>query len=67
MITSITKSELMHQRLQAWMRENICDEIEYLGVRPDTFGINNHWYRVGEHEVTVDCIEDITLLEENGT
>ena len=56
----------MHQRLQAWMRENICDEIEYLGVRPDTFGINNHWYRVGEHEVTVDCIEDITLLEENG-
>ena len=26
-----TKSELMHYRLQAWLRENQCDEFEYLG------------------------------------
>ena len=30
-----TKSELMHYRLQAWLRENQCDEFEYLGERPD--------------------------------
>ena len=31
-----TKSELMHYRLQAWLRENQpCEEFEYLGEKPD--------------------------------
>ena len=25
----ISKEELMHQRLQAWLRENQCEEFEY--------------------------------------
>ena len=55
----ITQKELKHHRLQAWMRENKCDDIEYLGFYSDTFGVNKHWYRISDHEVTVDCIEDI--------
>ena len=36
----ISKAELMHHRLQAWMRENKCDDIEYLGFYPDVTGID---------------------------
>ena len=60
----ISRADLMHHRLQAWLRENNCDELEYLGVRPDVTGEDNHWYRIGPHEVTVDCIEDIELVGE---
>ena len=55
----------MHHRLQAWLRENNCNELEYLGVRPDVTGEDNHWYRIGPHEVTVDCIEDIEAVGES--
>ena len=62
----IGKVELMHHRLQAWLRENNSDELEYLGYYPDKFGVNNHWYRIaGKYEVSVDCIEDLELVEEN--
>ena len=54
----ISKSELMHHRLQAWLREYKCDDIEYLGEKD-----GNHWYRIGENEVKVDQIEDLELVE----
>jgi hypothetical protein len=47
-------SELMHLRLQAWLREYKCDDIEYLGVRE-----GEHYYRIAEHEVPVSSIEDL--------
>jgi hypothetical protein len=47
-------SELMHLRLQAWLREHSCDDIEYLGVRE-----GEHYYRIAEHEVPVSSIEDL--------
>jgi len=49
----------MHHRLQAWLRENICDDLEYLGDWDD-----KHWYRVGPHEVSADQIEDLELVGE---
>jgi len=58
-----SKSELMHYRLQAVMRENIFeeDQIKYLGVRDD----GKHWYLLGgDHEVSSDQFEDIELVEE---
>ena len=58
----ISKAKLMHHRMQAWLRENDCDELEYLGERPDITGEINYWYRIGPHEVTVDCIDDIELV-----
>lgn len=54
----------MHYRLQAWMRENKCSDIEYLGIRPDVLGIEQHFYRIGEHEVSVEMIEDLEPVEE---
>ena len=60
----ISKAELMHHRLQAWLREWETDEVEYLGYKPDILGQMNHWYRFGEHEVTVDCIEDFDMKTE---
>ena len=59
-----TKSELMHYRLQAWLRENQCEEFEYLGERPDALGVLQHWYRIADHEVTVDQVEDLELMED---
>ena len=47
-------SELMHLRLQAWLREHSCDDIEYLGLRE-----GEHYYRIAEHEVPVSSIEDL--------
>ena len=54
----------MHHRLQAWLRENDSNELEYLGYYPDVLGVDKHWYRIDTHEVTVDCIEDIELVSE---
>ena len=53
-VQMISKSELMHHRLQAWLREYKSDDIEYLGFHND-----NYWYRVGTHEVPVDFIEGL--------
>ena len=41
------KAELIHWRLQAILRENHMPDLEYLGVRPDSIGIPQHWYRIG--------------------
>lgn len=60
----ISRDELMHHRLQSWLRENQSEDLAYLGYYEDTLGVNKHWYRIADHEVTVDCIEDLELLEE---
>ncbi len=64
MIESIDRDALMHHRLQAWLRENKCDDIEYLGFIPDSIGINRHFYRIGKHNVSVDCIEGLELVDD---
>jgi len=46
-------------RLQAWLRENKCDDLEYLGEKD-----GDYWYRVGPHEITSDQFEDIELVGE---
>jgi hypothetical protein len=58
-----SKSDLIHYKIQAAMRENIFDEyqIKYLGVRDD----DKHWYLVGgEHEVSADQFEEFEMVEE---
>ena len=59
-----TKSELMHYRLQAWLRENQCEEFEYLGEKPDALGIPQHWYSIAGTEVTAGQIEDLELMDD---
>ena len=59
-----TQSELMHFRLQAMLREHTFRDLEYLGVRPDSIGVEQHWYRIGEVEVPVDAIEELGSMEE---
>ncbi len=58
-----TTSELMHYRLQAMMREHNFPELEYLGVRPDIRGVNQHWYRINGNEVPVDSIVELDNVE----
>jgi len=53
----ISQKELKHMRLQAWMRENKCDDIEYLGEKD-----GDYWYRIGPHEITSDQFEDIEFV-----
>ena len=59
-----TRAELMHYRLQAWLRENKCEEFEYLGERRDILGVNKHWYSIAGTEVTADQIEELDLMED---
>ena len=60
----ISSADLMHHRLQAWLRENKCKDIEYLGERESyKSGKKQHFYRIGEHEVPVDAIEELEMVE----
>ena len=58
-----TQNELMHHRLQAMLREHTFKDLEYLGVRPDSIGVEQHWYRIGEVEIPVDAIEELESEE----
>jgi len=61
----ISRDELMHLRLQAWLRENQSEDLAYLGYYEDTYGMLRHWYLIAdEHEVSVDCIEGLDLVED---
>ena len=60
------KSELIHWQLQAMLREHSFseDNLAYLGVREDSIGIPQHWYKIGDHEVPCDSIESLESVEE---
>tara|TARA_B100000427_G_scaffold273015_1_gene240578 strand:- start:134 stop:328 length:195 start_codon:yes stop_codon:yes gene_type:complete len=55
-----TKSELTHYRLQAMLREHNFSDLEYLGDFPD----QGHTYRIGEHEVPVEWIDELESCED---
>ena len=59
------KSELIHWRLQARLREHSFSDLQYLGVRPDSIGMNQHWYSIDGNEVPVDAIEELESEEVN--
>ena len=46
------------------LREHTFRDLQYLGVRPDSIGIDQHWYRIGEAEVPVDSITELDSEEE---
>tara|TARA_B100000900_G_C20545480_1_gene702345 strand:- start:956 stop:1162 length:207 start_codon:yes stop_codon:yes gene_type:complete len=55
-----TKTELIHHRLQAMLREHSFNDLEYLGERKSyKSGKIEHWYKIGEHEVPVDAISEL--------
>ena len=56
---TMTKSELIHYRLQAMLRENSFSDLSYLGIRNGV-----HWYNIGGNEVPVDAIEELESVEE---
>ena len=58
------KSELIHWRLQAMLREHSFSDLSYLGVRKDSIGSPQHWYNIDGHEVPVDSIEELESVEE---
>ena len=59
------KSELIHWRLQAMLREHSFSDLQYLGVKPDSIGMNQHWYSIDGNEVPVDAIEELESEEVN--
>lgn len=59
----VTKSELIHYKIQAAMRENHFeeDQMKYLGLRED----GKHWYLIAnEHEVSVDQLEEFEMVND---
>ena len=61
----VSQSELTHHRLQAMLREHSFPDLEYLGVRPDSIGVDQHWYRIGKAEVPVDAITELECEEDD--
>ena len=59
------KSELIHWRLQAMLREHKFSDLAYLGVRKDSIGMPQHWYIIGDHEVSCDSITELESQEED--
>ena len=57
--------DLMHYRLQAILREHTFPDLEYLGIRPDSIGVEQHWYRIGKAEVPVDAITELECEEDD--
>ena len=47
------------------LREHSFSDLQYLGVRPDSIGVDQHWYRIGEAEVPVDSITELDSEEED--
>ena len=47
------------------LREHSFRDLQYLGVRPDSVGIDQQWYRIGEAEVPVDSITELDSEEED--
>ena len=61
----VSKSELIHHRLQAMLREHSFSDLEYLGERKSyKSGELQHWYRIGENEVPVDAIEQLDSVDD---
>ena len=58
------KSELVHWRLQAMLREQRFSDLKYIGVRPDSVGIDQHWYNINGYEVPVDAIVELESEED---
>ena len=46
------------------LREHSFPDLKYLGVRPDSIGVDQHWYKIGEAEVPVDSITELDSEEE---
>ena len=53
----------MHYRLQAWLRENKCADISYIGIKTDHAGEEKHFYKIGQHEGPHDAIESLEMEE----
>ena len=47
------------------LREHSFSDLQYLGVRPDSIGVDQHWYRIGGTEVPVDSITELDSEEVN--
>ena len=45
------------------LRENSFSDLKYIGVKPDSVGVNQHWYNINGHEVPVDAIEELECEE----
>ena len=47
------------------LREHSFSDLKYIGVKPDSIGMPQHWYRIGEAEVPVDSITELDSEEED--
>ena len=45
------------------LREHSFSDLKYLGIRPDSIGIDQHWYMIGDNEVPVDAIQERESVE----
>ncbi len=60
-----SRTELLHYRLQAILRDYNMPDLEYLGERLDYEGDEVvHWYRIGKAEVPITAITEFEAEED---
>ena len=45
------------------LREHSFSDLKYIGVKPDSIGMPQHWYMIGDHEVSCDSITELDSEE----
>ena len=40
-------------------------DLKYLGYKPDAWGVKHHYYKIANHEVSVDMIEDLEPVDDD--
>ena len=46
------------------LREHSFSDLKYLGVKPDSVGIDQHWYEINGKKVPVDSIIELESEDE---
>ena len=46
------------------LRENKFSDLKYIGIRPDSIGVKQHWYNINGYEVPVDSIIELECEED---
>jgi len=45
------------------LREHSFSDLKYIGIKPDSIGMPQHWYMIGDHEVSCDSITELDSEE----
>ena len=61
---TFTTIMLKFDNLKVAFEDKSDKDLKYLGFKPDIWGVKHHYYKIANHEVSVDMIEDLEQVED---